>query len=478
MIGADRPPWVHLKTFAKSVPDNEHHSRNYQIRTMPPRTSYLVGAESLEVSTRGSHHRIRRQTILGKDTEDGSPYTIPSTQDPPSQIDHGRSPNGNSGFLSYLDRNQTHAYDPQDDVESLNSTGSSNKQFPDFEHDQSLSDPSRRLEKSLRRRGRSSEQGSGMAMEDDTQQAHCGQNTDAKFLSPYGFTAQPSQHPFSSMGGQFPESVDTVYGGTGRYWATQGPYIGTYTHRLPSYNHPNQLGFDDKDYNDEHTAPIPIPASSGHYDANRSSSYPITNGFNPYYPQEIPTSLGEPPLDPDKQTREYSSTTPTQMETTTSLPMRRKASGSQSTRRSRAGSLSIIREDGCKVLALGSSPTGSMKGRRKGRLSPKTAVKAARKRKDGTMCVRCKMLKTTCKGDGLPCESCLESLNAKYPCMKANFMELVNSETCNAVCKFEYVEIAKLSDIPQSSDRSNIRPWTSLAESLSRFLNLSMFLHL
>ncbi|KAL6721798.1 hypothetical protein ACLMJK_000903 [Lecanora helva] len=81
------------------------------------------------------------------------------------------------------------------------------------------------------------------------------------------------------------------------------------------------------------------------------------------------------------------------------------------------------------------STTNQNRGRRRGRLDPAIASAAGQKRSDGTVCIRCKMLKQTCPGD-LPCEACQKNSSARswgQPCHKAKFVDIVEAGTCNRI---------------------------------------------
>lgn len=128
---------------------------------------------------------------------------------------------------------------------------------------------------------------------------------------------------------------------------------------------------------------IEVPRSSKQYDPSLTSSFPPTAG---HYPDFVPTfSIATS----NKTT--LPNPLPTMMfPKHRSLPMRRKTSKTKATGRSRSGSLRTIQEH---EQIFGTSPTGSLRGRRKGRLDPATAFAASQKRFKGTVCIRCKMMK-------------------------------------------------------------------------------------
>jgi len=130
---------------------------------------------------------------------------------------------------------------------------------------------------------------------------------------------------------------------------------------------------------------IMIPGSSKHYDADQTSSFPPTAG---HYPDYVVTVRAPE----HHQSTPSSSPPPMNFPKYRSLPMRRKTSKTKPSGRSRSGSLKTIQEHD---HSLGRSPTGSLRGRRKGQLNAATALAAGQKRSDGTVCIRCKMMKQT-----------------------------------------------------------------------------------
>ena len=120
-----------------------------------------------------------------------------------------------------------------------------------------------------------------------------------------------------------------------------------------------------------------ISNPSQHYQPDQASSYPPTAG---YWPYSMPVLQAR---------QDLHSTSPAS--NTTSIPMRRKPSKDKPTRKHKFASLkSISKDDRCK---RGLSPTGAVRGRRKGQLDPETALAAKTKRSEGTVCIRCKVMK-------------------------------------------------------------------------------------
>ena len=135
----------------------------------------------------------------------------------------------------------------------------------------------------------------------------------------------------------------------------------------------------------DHPDAIKIGGSDEYYKQDPTSSFPSSaNCFTDYMPtmpnREVASTSEAvfPPSSPPN------------------LPFRKNSNKSTSARASRSGSLSIIREyghsqHGSPIL----SRNGSGKGKRKGPLPTATALAAAQKRKDGSVCIRCRTMKMT-----------------------------------------------------------------------------------
>ena len=134
---------------------------------------------------------------------------------------------------------------------------------------------------------------------------------------------------------------------------------------------------------------IKIGGSSGHYNANLPSSFPPSADCLPNYisPMQVPRRHGAAAS--TSEPNSLPSSPPI-------LPFQKRPNKPAPTRASRSGSLSIIREYG---HTQHGSPTlsrnGSGKGKRKGPLPTATALAAAQKRKDGSVCIRCRTMKMT-----------------------------------------------------------------------------------
>ena len=152
----------------------------------------------------------------------------------------------------------------------------------------------------------------------------------------------------------------------------------------PDFVQDPALGFTDSNTLD-HPGAIKIGGSSGHYRPDLPSSFPPSADCFPVY---MPTIRSQAVT---------STSEPTILSSGSSnLPFRKNPRKSTSARASRSGSLSIIRENGHSPQGSPNlSQNGSGKGKRKGPLPTATALAAAQKRKDGSVCIRCRTMKMT-----------------------------------------------------------------------------------
>lgn len=142
---------------------------------------------------------------------------------------------------------------------------------------------------------------------------------------------------------------------------------------------PTSEGFQD------YPGAILIPGCSKRYDSTLTSSFPPTAG---HFPAHVPNVRKA-----GHEQATFSDSQPTSdFPKLTSIPMRRKNSRQKYIGRSRSTSLKVIPEQ---HNSSGNSPTGSLRGRRRGHLDPATALAAGLKRSDGTVCIRCKVMKQT-----------------------------------------------------------------------------------
>lgn len=186
------------------------------------------------------------------------------------------------------------------------------------------------------------------------------------------------QHDHFSIDHQLSTSADTDYGICGLDFPANDPPWS------PNFVQDTVLGSSDSNTLD-HPGAIKIGGSSGHYKPGLPSSFPPSADCFPDYLPTIQnravTSTSEPTF--------LASSPP-------KLPFRRNSNKSTSTRASRSGSLSIIREYGYSQHGSPNlSRNGSGKGKRKGPLPTATALAAAQKRKDGSVCIRCRTMKMT-----------------------------------------------------------------------------------
>lgn len=186
------------------------------------------------------------------------------------------------------------------------------------------------------------------------------------------------QHDHFSIDHQLSTSADTDYGLCGLdFFGNDSPWS-------PNFVQDPVLGFADS-HTLDHPGAIKIGGSSGHYKPGLPSSFPPSaDCFPDYMPtmqNQVVTSNSEPTFLPSSPPK---------------LPFRRNSNKSTSTRASRSGSLSIIREYGYPQHGSPNlSRNGSGKGKRKGPLPTATALAAAQKRKDGSVCIRCRTMKMT-----------------------------------------------------------------------------------
>ena len=186
------------------------------------------------------------------------------------------------------------------------------------------------------------------------------------------------QHEHFPINHQLSTSADTDYGFCGLDFTTNHPAWS------PDFVQDPAFGFADSSTLD-HPGAIKIGGSSGRYKPDLPSSFPPSAGC---FPDHTPT-MQNGAITSTSGPSFLSSSPP-------KLPFRRNPNKSPSTRASRSGSLSIIREYGHSQHGSPNlSRNGSGKGKRKGPLPTATALAAARKRKEGSVCIRCRTMKMT-----------------------------------------------------------------------------------
>lgn len=181
-------------------------------------------------------------------------------------------------------------------------------------------------------------------------------------------------------------------------------------HTWPSdMMHDPAIGFADRQtYDDinalDHPGAIKIERSRGHYKSGLTSYFPPSADCFPDYMPTTQHSWPHRAIPSTSQPALLSSSPP-------NLPIRKDSNKSTSARGSRSGSLSVIREygypqHGSPIL----SRNVSVKGKRKGPLPTATALAAARKRKDGNVCIRCRTMKMTVRIPGRCYKSWLKKI--------------------------------------------------------------------
>ena len=211
------------------------------------------------------------------------------------------------------------------------------------------------------------------------------------FLTPQELSWQQQSHFF--FGHELSASADTA--------------CGSYDLGLTADNHtwPSDLmhdpatGFADRQaYEDinalDHPGAIKIERSRGHYKSGFTSYIPPSADCFPDYMPTTQDSRPHRAIPSTSQPALVPSSPP-------NPPIRKDSNKSTSARGSRSGSLSVIREygysqHGSPIL----SRNGSVKGKRRGPLPTATALAAARKRKDGSVCIRCRTMKMTVRRSG------------------------------------------------------------------------------
>ena len=196
------------------------------------------------------------------------------------------------------------------------------------------------------------------------------------------------RHSHLLFGHQLSTSDDTAYGSYGlgptandHAWPSdfiQDPVFGSAYRQ--TYDGGNSL---------DHPDAIKIKGSSGHYKPHLASSFPPSADCYPDYMPATQNPRTHRAITSASQPTSLSSSSPHN-------PSRKNSYKPTSARGSGSGTLSIIREYGHPQHGSPSlSRNGSAKGKRKGPLPTATALAAAQKRKDGSVCIRCRTMKMT-----------------------------------------------------------------------------------
>ena len=356
--------------YPSSLPENDmlhpmsinfHHQRQVPAKhkRMQAR-SYYVEGDSTQRENRYHHHGSARGLHLPNSSFQHTNLHTDGQQMTGSSTSSSFSQTATSGL--YLDRNPTQPFDPQlvYPLQPHNLDGmkrSHTRMSQNLDLDSSFD------------RGPVHESGHNSllaSLDVLTPQEHSWQQTDH----------YPIEHQLST-------SAETDYGLYGLEFATHDP---TWS---PEFVQDPALGFADSNTLD-HPGAIKIGGSSRHYKPDLPSSFPPTADCFPDYIPPMQNRAATPTSEPTR----FPSSPP-------NLLLRRNSTRSTSTRASRSGSLSIIREYGHSQLGSPNlSRNSSGKGKRKGPLPTATAVAAAQKRKDGSVCIRCRTMKMTVGGCG------------------------------------------------------------------------------
>ena len=398
---ADPGPWNHLN-FAVSVsgPD-QTSSREYETEDIPQWPSNLVVPGTRRPTTYTP--RRRRQTFADNRSTHYGPTSAPNPNIQTVPLTYQGTALYTTPPLSYQQLRQRDSnWRPQSKARSSASSASSTSSpipFPDLEIDNT---PAQSL-CSHTTVTRYHEQPSGGTQRkdgwtsdtmkeymDEMSQDLIGESRpqsrsdDPDILAPSGHSWQ-QQHTLHSVGNQFLDSVQTSH----RLFPdhvehrhlvrpTNDQYGSTYDAATAEYQ------YEDESRQLDHPDAIMIPTSSQRYQSDRPSSFPITAGFFPTGASPSRANRAHQTTQKARRRRDTISTP-----NTFSIPMQRKGSN-KSSRASRSGSLTVIREDGKKSSNL--SPHGSLKGRR-GPLSDEARSDAKQKRLEKTVCIRCHMMK-------------------------------------------------------------------------------------
>ena len=379
-------PWNHLQTFALSAPEHDDRSsQDIQIEPSSQWSSNLQNNDMLHPPTfrhqrqaPANHQRMRENpySAAGNSTQHSRPQnqarSARSVYLPDSGIcEHGFSATGgqqmrgssaSSTFSQTatsslpMENNPAQFFDPRSAYPLYHPTINEIKR--------SHTGLSQDLEDSFRfDRGLTDESG------------HNSLPTSQDVLTPQELSWR--QHDPFLFEQQLSTSAETGYGSydigfTANYYAWP-----------PDFVQDPALGFSDSNTLD-HPGAIKIGGSS-HYKPDLPSSFP-------------PSARCFPDYMPSMQTRAATlASGPTLLQySPPKSPFPKNSNKPTSTGASRPGSLSIIREYGHPQHGSPNlTRNGSGKGKRKGPLPTATALAAAQKRKDGSVCIRCRTMKMT-----------------------------------------------------------------------------------
>lgn len=392
-------PWSHLQTFALSAPGHDDRSsRDFQIEAIPQWPSSLQDNDVRYPSTTES--RRQRQASAKHNKTQDSPYYAEGNITHHSRLrnqaksarslhlaDFGaferRIPNageqeiaGSSTSSSFSQPVTSGLHTESNPAQSFDFRSAYPLHHPIFnELEGSTTGPCQDLEIDFSlHRGLVNESG------------HSSLPASQDILTPQQLSWR--QHDHFHLGHQLSASADTAY-----EFYDLGPTANDQI--WPSdLMHDSAFGFASRQtYVDtnalDHPGAIKIKRSSGHYKSDLTSSFPPSADCFPDY---MPTTQ-----DPRQNRAVASTSQPAFLPSSPpNFPSRKDSNKFTSVRASRSASLSIIREYGHSQHGSPILPrNNSAKGKRKGPLPTATALAAAQKRKDGSVCIRCRTMKMT-----------------------------------------------------------------------------------
>ena len=381
-------PWSHLQTFDLSPEPDDRSSQDFQIETSSQWSSSLQDSDMLHHPIINPHHR--RQAPARNQRMQENPFAAEGDvtqrsrlQNPAGSTQSVPLPNSSvfeHGF-SYTGGPHIWASSPSSTFSQPAMSGlpmeSGSAPFFDTQsayplHHSTINEMKRS------NTGLSQDHEIGFALNRGLidEPGHYSLRTSEDVLTPQELSWRRHDHFLFEQ--QLSPSADTE--------------CGSYDFGLTAHDHPwppdfvqdPALGFTDSNTLD-HPGAIKIGGSSGHYRPDLPSSFPPSADCFPVF---MPTI---------RNRAISSSSEPTVLSPGSSnLPFRRNSRKSTSARASRSGSLSIIRENGHSQQGSPNlSRNGSGKGKRKGPLPTATALAAAQKRKEGSVCIRCRTMKMT-----------------------------------------------------------------------------------
>ena len=415
-------PWSHLQTFALSAPGHDDRSsRDFQIEAISQWPSSLQDNEVRYPSTTESR-RQRQASAKHKKTQD-SPYSAEGNITHNSRLrnqaksarslhlaDFGafesRIPNageqeiaGSSTSSSFSQPVTSGLHTESNPAQSFGFRSAYQLQHPTFnELEGSTTGPCQDLEIDFSlHRGLVNESG------------HSSLPASQDILTPQELSWR--QHDHFHLGHQLSASADTAYdfydlGPTAndQIWPSDLMHD-------PAFGFPSRQTYVDTNALD-HPGAIKIKRSSGHYKSDLTSSFPPSADCFPDY---MPTNQN-----PRRNRAVASTSQPAFLSSSPpNFPSRKDSNKFTSVRASRSASLSIIREYGHSQHGSPTLPrNNSAKGKRKGPLPTATALAAAQKRKDGSVCIRCRTMKMTVCRSGRMLESWLINVVQRGPSLR------------------------------------------------------------